>query len=141
MGIITKILGIVLAFISISLWYGHRQYVKRKTPFQYATAYHTILITFTSIGLIAGCHLWIFLIAIFLWFFMQYFVMNKSFSNQIFLDPSYILFFTALLFAADLNWSHGFSLIGWIVSFVVTAILYFIALHLAFPVLDKREWK
>jgi len=141
MSIITKILGSLLALFSISMWYGHRQYVKRKIPFQYATAYQTILVTFTSIGLLAGCHLWIFPIAIFLWFFMQYLVMNWRFSNRKFFDPSCILFSVVLFFCADFCWTRSLSLLGWIISFITTAILYFIALSIVFPVLEKREWK
>lgn len=116
------------------MWYGHRRYVKRRIPFQYATAYQTILVTFTSLGLLAGCHLWILAIAVFLWFFMQHLVMDWKFSNQKLFDPSYVLFFVVLLFTADFCWARGFSFLGWIGSFVATAILYFVALTLAFPV-------
>ena len=141
MNLAAKILGGLLLLFSISMWYGHRQYVKRKIPFQYATAYQTVLITFTSVGLLVGCHLWILPIAIVLWFFMQYLVMNWKLSNRKLFDPSYVLFFVVLLFAADFCWTHGFGLLGWMVSFVVTTILYFISLSLSFPVLERREWK
>jgi hypothetical protein len=141
MSIITNILGSLLALFSISMWCGHRQYVKRKIPFQYATAYQTILVTFTAIGLLAGCHLWILPVAIFLWFFMQSFVTNWRFSNRKYFDPGYILFFVVLFFCADFCWVRRFSLLGWTISFVAVIFLYLIALSIAFPLLERREWK
>lgn len=141
MNLAAKILGGVLLLFSISMWYGHRQYVKREIHFQYTTAYQMILVTFTSLGLLLGCHLWILPIAVVLWFFMGVFVINWIHFNRKLFDPSYILFFVILLFAADFCWNRSLSLLGWVVSLVVTAILYFISLSLAFPVLERREWK
>ena len=141
MTLVTKILGGLLLLFSISMWYGHEQYVKRKIPFQYATAYQTILITFTSVALLIGCHLWILPITIVLWFFMQYLVMRWKLTNQKFFDPSYTLFFVVLLFTADFCGVHRFNLLGWTISFVITVILYFISLSLAFPVVERRKWK
>lgn len=139
MNLAAKILGGVLLLFSISMWHGHRQYVKREIPFQYATAYQMILVTFTSLGLLLGCHLWILPIAIVLWFFMDVFVIKSIRSNRKPFGPSYVLFFVILFFAADFSWNHSLSLLGWMVSLVVTAILYFISLNLAFPLLERRE--
>ena len=96
MNLAAKILGGVLLLFSISMWYGHRQYVKREIRFQYTTAYQMILVTFTSLGLLLGCHLWILPIAVVLWFFMGVFVINWIHSNRKLFDPSYILFFVIL---------------------------------------------
>ena len=141
MNLAAKILGGMLLLFSISMWFGHRQYVKREIRFQYATAYQMILVTFTSLGLLLGCHLWILPIAIVLWFSMNVFVINWIYSNRKLFDPGYILFFVILLFAADFCWKRNLSLLGWIVSLVVTAILYLISFNLAFPILERREWK
>ena len=103
MNLAAKILGGVLLLFSISMWHGHRQYVKREIPFQYATAYQMILVTFTSLGLLLGCHLWILPIAIVLWFFMDVFVIKSIRSNRKPFGPSYVLFFVILFFAADFS--------------------------------------
>lgn len=141
MNILTKVLGGLVLLVSLSMWYGHRQYVKRKIPFQYATAYQTILVTFTAIGLLIGCHLWILPISIILWIFMQYLFISWKFSKRKFIEPSSILLFTVWLFSGDFCWSLKFGFLGWIITFVISTILYFIFLALAFPVFENREWK
>lgn len=165
MDIVTKILGSLLALFSISMWYNHRQYVKRKIPFQCATAYQTILVTFTSMGLLVGCRLWIVVIAIPLWPILTILVTRERMyeaykskettrSGRI-LHPDlvsqlkipklfkadYVLFYAILIFTADFCLARGISLLGWITSFIVATILYFISWNLAFPVLERREWK
>jgi len=108
-------------------------------PFQKATAYQMILITFTSIGLLVGCRLWILPVAVILWFLMPYLVMEMlALSRKKIFDTSVLLFIVVLLFVADFCWVRKLSLLGWIVSFIVTAILYVISGHLAFPVKEKR---
>ncbi|MBU4349377.1 hypothetical protein KJ830_05885 [bacterium] len=168
MDIVTKILGSLLALFSISMWYGHKQYVKRKIPFQIATAYQTILVTFTSIGLLVGCHLWIVVIAIPLWWPILTILVTKErmyeaykskqqmkkygrvpvpsdlasqFKIPKLFKADYVLFYAILIFTADFCLARGLSLLGWIASFIVAAILYFISLNLAFPELERREWK
>jgi len=56
-------------------------------------------------------------------------------------EADYVLFYAILIFTADFCLARGLSLLGWIASFIVTAIPYFISLNLAFPVLERREWK
>ena len=167
MDIVTKILGSLLTLFSISMWYGHKQYAKRKILFRYATPYQTILVTFTSIGLLVGCHLWIVVIAIPLWWPILTILVTKErmyeaykskettksgrilppglvasqFKIPKLFEAGYVLFYVILIFTADFCLARGLSLLGWIASFIVAAILYFISLNLAFPVLERREWK
>lgn len=139
MSLIPQVIGAALGVFSIWMWYGHSQYVKRETPFQKATAYKMILTTFTSIGLLIGCRLWILPVAVILWFWMPYIVIEMlALSRKKILDTSVLLFIVVLLFAADFCWVRKLSLLGWIVSFIVTTILYVVSGHLAFPVKEKR---
>ena len=166
MNIVTKILGSLLALFSISMWYKHKQYVKKKIPFHYATGYQIILVTFTSIGLLAGCRLWIVVIAIPLWWPILAILVTKERIYEAYkskettrsgriLHPDlvsqlkipklfkadYVLFYAILIFTADFCLARGISLLGWIASFIVATILYFISWNLAFPVLERKEWK
>lgn len=138
MSITTKILGSLLLIYSISMWYGHRMYVRKRVGFQYATAYQMILATYTALGLLLGCHIWILAISIPLWFLMQFLVIN--FKDRKYLDPSYILNYVIIVFALDLSFARGFEWWGWILSIILSVASYMFLLEKAFPI-EQKEWK
>lgn len=138
MSIAAKILGGILLMYSISMWYGHRVYVRNKIGFQYATAYKMILATFTSIGLLVGCHIWILVLSILFWFTMPFFVINLQ--DKKYLGPRYILNYVIIIFTLDLSFSRDFVWWGWTLSIIISEILYMVSLQKAFPI-EQKEWK
>jgi hypothetical protein len=57
MNTVSMIIGIALVILSASLWFCHwYSYIRVRQPFNRASGYQIILITFTAIGLLLGCH-------------------------------------------------------------------------------------
>ncbi len=124
---LTRVLGGVLMVLSISFWLEMRRRIKRRVPYTYTTGFQTILLSFTSLTLLTGGRLWVLAAATASWFLMQALVLSHRDRAM------YYLLAVVLAMAAEFSWVMRLSTPGWVVSLIMAAVLYEVALYAAFP--------
>ena len=136
---ISMIVGIVLVLLSASLWFGHWfSYIRVRQPFNRASGYQIILITFTAIGLLLGCHLWILVALLLFSLLMPVIVSREMYSRGLFRAYNIALMFVVIV-SSDYCWSRGHEPLVWGLTYMSAFILYGVLVKMAFPVISDLE--
>ena len=136
MNTVRIVVGLLALIYGGCMWAGHRLYVRKNRPFQMATGYQMLVVTFTGIDLLAGCHAWIVLPAALFYFVLPGLVLGLG--NRRYLDPSYLVNYLVLGYAFDWGVAQRTEWWGFLIAVVLSQITYLVLLAKTFPIRERR---